>query len=116
MLTLTFGTDSPTVAAGDTITIGSGTIMDWGDTVTALGSPPAITGSADVSGAPRLLSAEADDESGLGPGAQEGDTVVLTFDRSTNGYPDIDSANVDTALHIYNKEGAAWGVIDTRMV
>ena len=44
-IVLSAATSAPTIATGDTITIGANTIMDLTSTNKAVGSPPAVTGS-----------------------------------------------------------------------
>ncbi|HUU46573.1 MAG TPA: hypothetical protein VM118_12650, partial [Acidobacteriota bacterium] len=105
VLTITFGTGDHDVAVGNYITIGDDTITGL-DGDPALGSPPAI-GGATGGKAPMLISAEAFDTSGLGPGIQEGDTVVLTFDSSL--YPDeVITEYIDYQLHI---DWKTWSTI-----
>ena len=104
MLTITFGAGSHSVACGNSITIANDTIKSADGAFAAIGSPPTIQGSS-IFKAPKLVSAVAADTSGLGPGIQQGDTVVLTFDTPTIAF-NFDPIWLDSELPI---PGKTWG-------
>ncbi|GEM_PF-2765344 len=95
ILTIQFGLGA-TVAPGDSITIAGATIRDVTNTNNATGSNPPITGSfgADT---PTLSSAVANDPPAESSGIGAGDTVILRFDKATNGYG-ITNFNIDSVL------------------
>ncbi len=91
-------TRTSTVAIGDTITLGSLIRDTQGNDLS--GAQATITNSWDG-----WRTVTANDASGGGQCIQNGDKVVISFDKGTNGYP-IDSNNINSVLPLNN--GRSW--------
>ncbi|MBI3098946.1 MAG: lamin tail domain-containing protein [Planctomycetes bacterium] len=97
----------PTMGAsgdgGDTaISIAAGTIKDASGTNDCTAGPFSITGSFGTAPVPVLRTALAEDYTAGGPGVQDGDRVVFTFDSPTDG----DTTGIATMVPL---SVGAWG-------
>ncbi|MBI3096917.1 MAG: hypothetical protein HYY93_01530 [Planctomycetes bacterium] len=106
-LTITLGSGSDILAAGDaggdnTLTVAAGTIKDSSGTNDASPVPVALSNSFGTAPLPTLQSVLAEDYSDGGPGVQDGDRVIFTFDNATDG----DSTSISTLVPL---TAGSWG-------
>ncbi|MFH0926416.1 MAG: cytochrome c3 family protein [bacterium] len=86
-----------TVEIGDVITLGEQITDSYGYFLA--GEQITITGSWDGD---NLRTVVANDASGKGGCIQDGDKVIINFDKETNGYL-LDASNIDSYLELNNK-------------